>query len=74
MSATATRPDESSANTLLKRFTAIPLKWRFVGFITLLAIAPFFTNNNYILRILGNVCMFSTLAVALNVVVGYAGL
>ena len=74
MSATATRPDESSANTLLKRFTAIPLKWRFVGFITLLAIAPLFTNNNYILRILGNVCMFSTLAVALNVVVGYAGL
>jgi branched-chain amino acid transport system permease protein len=43
--------------------------------LALLGILPFFfSGNNYIIRILGNVCMFSALAIALNVVVGYAGL
>lgn len=58
----------------LARFTALPLVWRFAGLLAVLALVPFFINNNYVLRVLGNVLMFSSLAIALNVVVGYAGL
>lgn len=58
----------------MDRWNAIPLGWRFVAFIVALAAIPLFVSNNYILRIMGNVCMFSSLAVALNVVVGYSGL
>lgn len=58
----------------LARFTALPLAWRFTGLLVIIALIPLVTDNNYILRILGNVLMFSSLAIALNVVVGYAGL
>jgi ABC-type branched-subunit amino acid transport system permease subunit len=64
----------ASGNTIMDRWNAIPLVWRFAAFILFLAAIPLFISNNYILRIMGNVCMFSSLAVALNVVVGYAGL
>jgi branched-chain amino acid transport system permease protein len=58
----------------LNRFYAVPLVWRFAGLLAIVALIPLFTDNNYILRVLGNVLMFSALAIALNVVVGYAGL
>ncbi len=42
--------------------------------IALAALIPLLTSNEYIIRIAGNVCLFATLALGLNVVVGYAGL
>jgi branched-chain amino acid transport system permease protein len=58
----------------LARWNSIPLVWRYALVLGLLAVSPLFIKNDYIIRILGNVCMFAALAVALNVVVGYAGL
>jgi branched-chain amino acid transport system permease protein len=40
----------------------------------LAALLPLLTSNQYIIRIAGNICLFSLLALGLNVVVGYAGL
>jgi branched-chain amino acid transport system permease protein len=40
----------------------------------LAALLPLLTRNEYIIRIAGNICLFSLLALGLNVVVGYAGL
>jgi branched-chain amino acid transport system permease protein len=42
--------------------------------IALAALVPLLTSNAYIIRIAGNICLFSLLALGLNVVVGYAGL
>jgi branched-chain amino acid transport system permease protein len=58
----------------LSRWNAIPLVWRYAIVLGLMALVPLLTDNEYFVRILGNVCMFAALAVALNVVVGYAGL
>jgi branched-chain amino acid transport system permease protein len=58
----------------LSRWNAIPLVWRYTIVLGAMALVPLFTDNEYFIRILGNVCMFAALAVALNVVVGYAGL
>src|SRR5258706_9230356 len=38
------------------------------------ALVPLLTSNEYIIRVAGNVCLYSLLALGLNVVVGYAGL
>lgn len=35
---------------------------------------PFLTNNNFVLRVAGNIALYCTLALGLNVVAGYAGL
>jgi branched-chain amino acid transport system permease protein len=63
-----------SGRGLLDRWNALPLFGRYALALGALGLIPLFTDNNYIIRILGNVCMFAALAVALNVVVGYAGL
>jgi len=55
-------------------WNAIPLVWRYTIVLGAMALVPLFTDNEYFIRILGNVCMFAALAVALNVIVGYAGL
>src|SRR5512147_1273940 len=38
------------------------------------ATIPFLTSNNFVIRIAGNIALYGTLALGLNVVVGYAGL
>src|SRR5262245_61734874 len=38
------------------------------------ALVPLVTNNEYVIRTAGNICLFALLALGLNVVVGYAGL
>lgn len=58
----------------LSSWNAIPLVWRYAIVLGAMAVVPLLTDNEYFIRILGNVCMFAALAVALNVVVGYAGL
>lgn len=35
---------------------------------------PLLTNNNFVIRIAGNIALYGTVALGLNVVVGYAGL
>jgi ABC-type branched-subunit amino acid transport system permease subunit len=42
--------------------------------IALAALVPSLTTNQYIIRVVGNICLFALLALGLNVVVGYAGL
>lgn len=65
------RPGLSSA---LDRWKALPITARFFIVLAAAAAIPLMIHNDYIIRIAGNVCLFATLAVALNVVVGYAGL
>jgi ABC-type branched-subunit amino acid transport system permease subunit len=38
------------------------------------ALLPVLTNNNFVIRIAGNVALLGTLALGLNIVVGYSGL
>ncbi|MDQ4076872.1 MAG: branched-chain amino acid ABC transporter permease, partial [Chloroflexota bacterium] len=46
-----------------------------LGLLVLLAaLVPMVTSNQYVIRVLGNICLFGLLALGLNVVVGYAGL
>lgn len=58
----------------LARWNALPLQWRFLGLLVLAATLPFLTSSDYIIRVAGTVCLFATLVLGLNVVVGYAGL
>jgi len=58
----------------LERWNALPATARFFILLAAAASVPLLTSNDYVIRIAGNVCLFATLAVALNVVVGYAGL
>lgn len=62
------------AGQLLLRWNAIPLQWRFVGLLALAAAVPFLGSSDYVIRVAGTVCLFATLVLGLNVVVGYAGL
>src|SRR5574341_1520362 len=59
---------------VLARWNAIPLGWRFLGLLALFVAVPLLTSSDYLIRIAGNVCLFATLALGLNVVVGFAGL
>jgi branched-chain amino acid transport system permease protein len=59
---------------LLGRWSAVPIRWRFLALLALGAAIPLFTHNDYYLRVVGTVWLFGALAVGLNVVVGYAGL
>jgi branched-chain amino acid transport system permease protein len=56
------------------RWSTLPFLWRILIILAAFGLLPLFIHSDYILRVLGNVCMFAALAVALNVVVGYAGL
>jgi len=62
------------AGQILARWSAIPLAWRLIGLLAVAAIVPPLTANDYLIRIAGTICLFATLALGLNVVVGYAGL
>ncbi len=65
----------ASLTSLSARWNALAFLPRMGLVLAFLGVMPlFFAGNNYVIRILGNVCMFSALAIALNVVVGYAGL
>lgn len=59
---------------LLARWNALPIRWRFAGLLAVGATIPLLTHNDYYIRVVGTVWLFATLAVGLNVVVGYAGL
>ncbi|MBM2850033.1 MAG: High-affinity branched-chain amino acid transport system permease protein LivH, partial [Anaerolineales bacterium] len=59
---------------LLARWNALPLGWRWIGVLASFAAIPFLTSNDYLIRVAGTVCLFATLSLGLNVVVGYAGL
>jgi len=52
----------------------LPISWRFLGLLLVGAIIPLLIHGDYVLRVLGTAWLFATLAVGLNVVVGYAGL
>ena len=56
------------------RWDTIPLAYRFVGLVAAAATVPLLTSSDYLVRVAGTVCLFATLAVGLNVVLGYAGL
>ncbi len=58
----------------LERWNALSGSARFFILLAAAATVPLLISNDYVIRIAGNVCLFATLAVALNVVVGYAGL
>jgi len=62
------------AGRLLARWNALPIRWRFLGLLAVGATIPLLTHNDYYLRVAGTVWLFATLAVGLNVVIGYAGL
>jgi branched-chain amino acid transport system permease protein len=62
------------AGRLLARWNALPIRWRFLGLLAVGASIPLLTHNDYYLRVAGTVWLFATLAVGLNVVIGYAGL
>jgi ABC-type branched-subunit amino acid transport system permease subunit len=68
------RAGSGFAGQMLARWNAIPLQWRFLGLLALAATIPFLTSSDYIIRVAGTVCLFATLVLGLNVVVGYAGL
>src|SRR5258708_379769 len=68
------RAGSGFAGQALARWNAIPLQWRFLGLLALTATVPFITSSDYIIRVAGTVCLFATLVLGLNVVVGYAGL
>ena len=55
-------------------WNALPLSWRFIALLAAGAVIPLLTHNDYYIRVAGTVWLFATLAVGLNVVVGYAGL
>src|SRR5574341_117180 len=59
---------------LLARWNALPISWRFLGLLAVGAVIPLLTHNDYYIRVAGTMWLFATLAVGLNVVVGYAGL
>jgi branched-chain amino acid transport system permease protein len=59
---------------MLARWNAWPIGWRFLGLLAAGTVIPLLTHNDYYLRVAGTVWLFATLAVGLNVVVGYAGL
>src|SRR5664279_3972039 len=49
--------------------------WAWLGLAALIGFTlPFLTGNSFVIRIAGNVALLGTLALGLNVVVGYAGL
>ncbi len=73
MSATPLKANERTSG-IMARWNALPITTRFAGLLAAAAIIPLLTSNDYIIRIAGNICLFATLVVALNVVVGYAGL
>jgi len=56
------------------RWGALPISWRFLGLLLVGAIIPLLIHSDYVLRVIGTAWLFATLAVGLNVVVGYAGL
>jgi branched-chain amino acid transport system permease protein len=76
MATTKPLPRESSNWTgqALGRWNALSITARFLILLAAFAAIPLLTSNDYVIRIAGNVCLFAALAVALNVVVGYAGL
>jgi ABC-type branched-subunit amino acid transport system permease subunit len=74
MTATVSQAHRRIAGPLLARWNALPFLARFGLFVAALAFIPFLVDNDYVLRVLGTVSMFAALAIALNVVVGYAGL
>jgi branched-chain amino acid transport system permease protein len=60
---------------LIERISARLPAWAWV--IVLVAVAsslPFLTSNTFAIRVAGNVALLATLALGLNVIVGYAGL
>ena len=59
---------------LRARFSAVPAGWRLLVLLAIGASIPLLTHNDYYIRVAGTVWLFATLAVGLNVVVGYAGL
>jgi branched-chain amino acid transport system permease protein len=56
------------------RWQRVPLGLWFALFVLLAAAVPFSTSSDYIIRVAGNVALYATLALGLNLVVGYAGL
>src|SRR5690242_6901305 len=51
--------------------------WRVFGAIALVALAvaaPLFVPNDYVMGVMTRICLYSMLALGLNVVVGFAGL
>lgn len=66
---------QSGLRALVDRIGArLPLWARFGLLIGLGLLLPLLTDNPYVIRIAGNIALIGTLAVGLNVVVGYAGL
>ena len=72
-SVTPGNPSEALSQ-IFARWNALPLTGRFIILAAAFASIPLLTSSDYVIRIAGNVCLFATLAIALNVVVGYAGL
>ncbi|MBI3242115.1 MAG: branched-chain amino acid ABC transporter permease [Chloroflexi bacterium] len=64
----------SVVGQMIGRWNALPVTARFLVLLAAFAAIHLLTSNDYVIRIAGNVCLFAALAVALNVVVGYAGL
>lgn len=52
----------------------IPFVWQLVIITAIGAAFPLFTDNNYVLRIVGTVALFASVAMGLNLVAGFAGL
>src|SRR5436309_2522033 len=50
------------------------LRWSGVGVAVVALIAPIVAPNNYWVGVLVRICLYSTLALGLNIVVGFAGL
>jgi ABC-type branched-subunit amino acid transport system permease subunit len=62
------------AGRLLARWNTLPLSGRFLALLVAGALIPLITHSDYYIRVAGTVWLFATLAVGLNVVIGYAGL
>ncbi len=62
------------AGRLITGWIALPIGWRFLALLAAGVLIPLLTRNDYYLRVVGTVWLFATLAVGLNVVIGYAGL